>query len=50
MVTVLYPLAEVTIEVDGVPLQVEAAVSETLPVAVLLGMDVQELVGLLRPR
>ena len=45
--TALYPLAEVTIEVDGVPLQVEVAVSETLPVSVLLGTDVPELGGLI---
>ena len=31
--TVLYPLAEVEMVVDGIPLQVEAAVSDTLPVS-----------------
>ncbi len=45
--TVLYPLAKVTLEVDGFPLLVEAAVSETLPVSVLLGTDVPELGSLL---
>ncbi len=45
--TVLYPLAEVSIQVGGVPLLVEAAVSETLPVSVLLGTDVPELGDLL---
>ena len=41
--TVLYPLPEVEMVVDGIPLQVEAAVSDTLPVSVLLGTDVPEL-------
>ena len=41
--TVLYPLANVELVVDGIPLQVEAAVSDTLPVSVLLGTDVPEL-------
>ena len=41
--TVLYPLAKVQMEVDGIPIEVEAAVSTTLPVAVLLGQDVPEL-------
>lgn len=45
--TVLYPLAEVEMVVDGIPLQVEAAVSDTLPVLVLLGTDVPELNTLL---
>ncbi len=45
--TVLYPLAEVLINVDGFPLQVEAAVSETLPVSVLLGTDIPALGDLL---
>ena len=38
--TVLYRLADLEMEVDGVYIQVEAAVSETLPVPVLLGRDV----------
>ena len=37
--TVLYPLAEVAMEVDGVETRVRAAVSEKLPVSVLLGTD-----------
>ena len=45
--TVLYPLAEVEMEVDGVHIKVEAAVSDTLPVAVLLGTDVPQLTQLL---
>ena len=40
---VLYPLANVDLVVDGVPLTVEAAVSKSLPVSMLLGTDVQEL-------
>ena len=46
--TVLYPLANVELVVDGIPLQVEAAVSDTLPVSVLLGTDVPELDTLLK--
>ncbi len=45
--TVLYPMALVAMVVDGIPLQVKAAVSETLPVSVLLGTDVPELGDLL---
>ena len=45
--TVLYPLADVNMEVDGLPINVEAAVSETLPAAVLLGTDVPQLTELL---
>ena len=40
---VLYPLANVDLVVDGVPLTVEAAVFKSLPVSVLLGTDVPEL-------
>ena len=43
----LYPLAEITVAVDGLLFQVEAAVSEKLPAAVLLGTDVPELSKLL---
>ena len=43
--TVLYPLADVSIEVSGVKLQVRAAVSRTLPVSLLLGTDVGQLLG-----
>ena len=42
--TVLYPLAEVELEMEG---QVEAAVSDGLPVSMLLGTDVPELAELL---
>lgn len=45
--TVLYPLAEITIEVDDHKMQVKAAVSSTLPMAVLLGTDSPELSDLL---
>ena len=45
--TVLYPVAEVEVEVGGRRIQVEAAVSDTLPVSVLLGTDVEELGELL---
>ena len=41
--TVLYPLAKVHMEIEGLPIEVEAAVSSTLPVPVLLGDDVPEL-------
>lgn len=44
---VLYPLADVNMEVDGLPITVEAAVSDTLPAAVLLGTDVPQLTELL---
>ena len=45
--TVLYPLAEVELEMDGRSLQVEAAVSNGLPVSMLLGTDVPVLAELL---
>ena len=44
--TVLYPLASLQLQVEGLPLQIKAPVSDTLPVAVLLGTDVPELVQL----
>ena len=44
----LYPLAKVDLVVEGVLLSVEAAVSKTLPVSVLLGTDVPELVQFVR--
>ena len=46
--TMLYPLADVYMEVGGVAVQVTAAVSDTLPVLVLLGTDVPELGRFLR--
>ena len=45
--TVLYPLAEISLEVEGHPITVEAAVSNTLPMSVLLGTDNPELKELL---
>ena len=45
--TVLYPLAEVTMEIEGKPIEIEAAVSDTLPMSVLLGTDNPELSELL---
>ena len=45
--TVLYPVAQLELRVDGVPVCVEAAVSESLLVQVLLGTDVPELHQLL---
>lgn len=50
--TVLYPLAEISMEVEGRTITVEAAVSEaavsdTLPMSVLLGTDTPELADLL---
>ena len=45
--TLLYPVADLKLEVDGVPVSVKAAVSQTLPVSVLLGTDVPELGRLL---
>ena len=45
--TVLYPLADVNVSVGGVAFVVRAALSETLPVSVLLGTDVPQLGRLL---
>ena len=41
--TVLYPLALVHQEIKGHQIDVEAAISETLPMPVLLGTDVPQL-------
>lgn len=38
--TVLYPLTEVDMEVYGVPVRVEAALCNALPMSVLLGTNV----------
>ena len=46
--TVLYPLAQLQVEVEGKAIEVEAAVSETLPMSVLLGTDIPELPQLLQ--
>ncbi|KAL5475937.1 hypothetical protein EMCRGX_G025817 [Ephydatia muelleri] len=48
--TRLYNLAEVTVQVQGVKMQVEAAVADNLPVDVLLGTDVPELTRLISDR
>ena len=45
--TVLYPLADIELEVDGSRLKVRAAVSKSLPASVLLGTDVPEMRQLL---
>ena len=41
--SVLYPMAEVNLEVDGCTIITVAAVSDTLPMDVLLGTGVPEL-------
>ena len=41
--TVLYHMAKVHMEVKGKPIEVETAVSDRLPVEVLLGTDVSQL-------
>ena len=46
--TVLYPIAQVEVEVAGRTIMVEAAVLTTLPTAVLLGTDVPELPEILK--
>ena len=48
----LYPVARLNLEVEGVPVAVEAAVAKNLPTSVLLGTDVPELGRLLglKPR
>ena len=45
--TVLYPLAEVDMELDGVPRRAKAAIADWLPVSVLRETDVPELGRLL---
>ena len=45
--TILYPLACVHLSIGEKKILVKAAVSDTLPVAVLLGTDVEELSELL---
>ena len=46
--TVLYPLATISVEVDGLCFSVCAAVSDTLPVSLLLGTDISALGNLLQ--
>ena len=41
--TVLYPVARLNLDVEGVPVAIKAAVAKNLPVSVLLGTDVSEL-------
>eukprot|EP00731_Ephydatia_muelleri_P034136 Em0048g12a len=48
--TVVYPMAQICLEVDGHKINTAAAVSNTLPMAVLLGTDVPELLTLLNCR
>ena len=48
--TVLYLLAEISVKIDGQPINIEAAVSNTLPVSLLLGTDNPELPELLEGR
>ena len=43
----LYPLADISLEVNEKQITVEAAVSDTLPMSVLLGTDTPELAELL---
>ena len=45
--TVMYPLATIEMQLGGVAFTVEAAVSDRLPMSVLLGTDVPQLVELL---
>ena len=45
--TVLYPVPQMELEVEGLPLCVKAAVSQSLPVPVLLSTDIAELHQLL---
>ncbi len=35
--TVLYPLAQISLELEGRPIEMETTVSDTLPMGVLLG-------------
>ena len=46
---VTYPLAAVKITVGGKEIIVHAAVAKSLPVAALLGWDVPELIGFVKP-
>ena len=45
--TVLYPVDQLELEATGLPLCVKAAVSKSLPVCILLGIDIAELCQLL---
>lgn len=48
--TVQYPLARVQVEIGGQTTEVEAAVSGTLPMSMLLGTDILNLDDLLVPK
>ena len=48
--TVVYPMAQICLEVDGHKINTAVAVSNTLPMAVLLSKDVPELLTLLNCR
>ena len=48
--TVLYPLADVQLVVEGITVKVEAAVAESLPVEVILGIDASSMTELLGRR
>ena len=48
--TVLYPLADVQLVVEGIPVKVEAAVAESLLVKVILGIDASSMTELLGRR
>ncbi|KAL5509796.1 hypothetical protein EMCRGX_G005226 [Ephydatia muelleri] len=48
--TVLYPLADIKLVVEGIPVQVEAAVADSLPVEVILGTDASRMTELLGRR
>ena len=45
---VVYPLADITVQIGGKQLTVRAGVSDSLPVELILGRDVPELLDLLR--
>ena len=45
--TVLYPLAKIHLEINGHDIDVEAAVSDSLPIPVLLGTNVPQLQDLI---
>lgn len=46
--TLLYPLADVNVNVDGIEILFRVALSETLPVSVLLGTDIPQLGRLMK--
>ena len=48
--TVLYPLADIKLVVEGIPVTVEAAVADSLPVEVILGTDASRTTELLGRR